>query len=235
MKELESLSAFLERTTGFTADSLPHSGGLQTNAHLSLKVAADGKMEPFMGNTVVFPLSEQVKQEIGLIQRRLYQTCASVLAEPLEETSFHMTLHDLLSGKPTRELKDRIDCMKEPAWNCVRQISDKGETVYFHSTALFNMVGTSMVLGFAPTEEESCRRLMAYYALLQEVVHLDHPFTPHVTVAYFRPGSIAPEMVEKLRAVVDEVKGQQRVKIELTTKTLEYQLFSDMNHYWRER
>lgn len=234
MKELETLSAFRERTAGFTTDSLPHSGGLQTNDRLRLKVAANGEMEPFIGNTVVFPLPEQVRQEIDLIQRRLYQTCASALAQPLEEAAFHITLHDLLSGKPTRELRDRMDRVRTSALDRVRQITEKDETVRLHSTALFNMVGTSMVLGFAPMEEESCKRLMSYYALLQEAVCLDYPLTPHVTVAYFRPGDIEAETVEKLRAVVDEVNGQERIELELSVKTVEYQLFSDMNHYRRE-
>lgn len=234
MRKLESLSAFRARTIGFTTNSLPHSGGLQTNDHLPLKVAADGKMEPFIGNTVVFPMPDRVKQEIGLMQRKLYQVCAPILAEPLKAASFHMTLHDLLSGKPTRELRDRMDCVRDSALNCIRQISEKDETVRLHSTALFNMVGTSMVLGFAPADEESCERLMTYYALLQEVVCLDYPLTPHVTVAYFRPGDINAEMVEKLRAVVDEVNRQKRIEIALAVKTVEYQVFSDMNHYLRE-
>lgn len=234
MKGLESLSAFWERTSAFMTDSLPHSGGLQTNGNLPLKVAADGKLEPFMGNTVVFPLPEQAKQEIGLIQRKLYQSCAPVLAEPLEEASFHITLHDLLSGKPAPELQDRMDRVRGPALNCIRQIAERGETVRLHSTALFNMVNTSMVLGFAPADEESCERLMAYYALLQEAVCLDYPLTPHVTAAYFRPGNIEAEMVEKLRAAVDEVNGQKKIEIELSAEAAEYQIFSDMNHYRKE-
>lgn len=233
MREPESLSAFLERTAGFTADSLPHSGGLQTNGRLPLKAAADGRLEPYIGNTVVFPLPEQVRREIGLIQRRLYQSCAPALAEPLEQASFHITLHDLLSGKPDRELRERMDRVSASALDRIRQIRETGETVRLRSTALFNMVGSSMVLGFAPAEEESCKRLMTYYALLQEAVCLDYPLTPHVTVAYFRPGHIGAEMVERLRAVVDEVKGQKRIEIELCAETVEYQLFSDMNHYWR--
>lgn len=149
MKDLECLSAFLERTTGFTTDSLPHSGGLQTNENLPLKVAADGRWEPFMGSTAVFPMPEQAKQKISRIQERLYQVCAPILARPLEPSSFHMTLHDLLNGTPTRELMDHIDRTRDPALNRIRQIADRDETVCLRSTALFNMVGSSMVLGSA--------------------------------------------------------------------------------------
>ena len=234
MKKLEDLPAFRARTAGFTADSLPHGGGLETNANLPLKVGMDGKMEPFMGNTVVFPLPEEVKREIGRMQERLYRTCAPALAEPLEASSFHMTLHDLLSGKPDRTLRRRMDDMRDAALERVRQIARAGETVRLHTTALFNMVNTSMVLGLAPADEESCGRLMAYYETLQDVVCLRYPLTPHVTLAYFRPGVITAEWVEKLRDAVDEIGQREKIFMELPAKTLEYQLFSDMNHYWRD-
>ena len=183
-----------------------------------------------MGNTVVFPLPEEVKREMGRMQERLYRTCAPALAAP----SFHMTLHDLLSGTPDRALRGRIDDIRCAALERVRQIARTGETVRLHTTALFNMVNTSMVLGLAPADEESCGRLMAYYETLQEAVCLNYPLTPHVTLAYFRPGVIAAEWVEKLRDAVDEIGRREKIFLELPARTLEYQLFSDMNHYWRD-
>ena len=234
MKKLEKLSAFQARTAGFTSDSLPHGGGLETNANLSLKVGIDGKMEPFMGNTVVFPLPEETKREIGRMQEELYRTCAPALAEPLEVSSFHITLHDLLSGKPDRDLRDRIDYVRSAALECVRKIAGTGEVICLRSTALFNMVNTSMVLGFAPADEDSCERLMTYYEMLQKVVCLNYPLTPHVTLAYFRPGVIPAEFVEKLRAVVDKIGQREKIFVEIPVEKVEYQLFSDMNHYWRD-
>ena len=234
MKKLENLTAFRVRTGGFIWDSLPHGGGMETSPGLPQKVCPDGRMAPFGGNTVVFPLPEPARQEIGLIQDRLYQTCAPALAEPLAVSSFHITLHDLLSGAPDQALRRRIDSVRAPALARVRRIAEAGGTVRLHSTALFNMVNTSMVLGFAPVDEESCRRLMACYEQLQEVVPLNYPLTPHVTVAYFRPGTISAEMVGALRGVVEETGCREGILVELSMKTVEYQLFSDMNHYWRE-
>lgn len=235
MKNLESLLAFQARTAGFIYDSLPHSGGLQTNANLSLKIDGDGKMAPFAGNTVVFPLPEEARQEIGQIQKRLYQTCAPALAEPLEVSSFHITLHDLLNGKPSQDLHDRINGMRNTVLECLEKISEDGGTISLQSTALFNMVNTSMVLGFAPVDEASCARLMTYYEMLQEVVYLPYPLTPHVTAAYFRSGTISTGLAEKLRDVVDEAGRRERIRIDLPVETIEYQLFSDMNHYWKEQ
>lgn len=234
MTELENLSAFLARTSGFTSDSLPHSGGLDTSPGLSLKVRPDGSMKPFMGNTVVFPLPEQAKQEIGRIQDRLYQACAPALAEPLTVSSFHITLHDLLSGTPTQSLSGRVARVREPALACLERISAKRETVCLRSTALFNMVNTSMVLGFAPADETSCERLMTYYEMLQAVVPLGYPLTPHVTVAYFRPGAVTAELTERLREAAAEAGQRKKLFVKLSTEALELQLFSDMNHYWAD-
>ncbi|MDE7261365.1 MAG: hypothetical protein K2N78_04790 [Oscillospiraceae bacterium] len=234
MKELENLSAFQARTGAFIYDSLPHDRALETNAGLPLKVGRGGKMEPFMGNTVVFPLPEQTKQGIARIQKRLYQACAPALAEPLEVSSFHITLHDLLNGKPSRELEERMGRLRNAALERVRRIAERRETIRLQSTALFNMVNTSMVLGFAPADEESCERLMTYYEMMQGIVRLDYPLTPHVTVAYFRPGTISVEAVEKLREAVDEAGRWERLQVALPAAILEYQVFSDMNHYWRD-
>ena len=235
MTELESLSAFLARTSEFVSDSLPHGFGFETNANLPLKVDIDGKMKPFMGNTVVFPLPEDIRRQIGRIQERLYQLCGPALAQPLEVSSLHITLHDLLSGKPTPDLRNRVACMRDPVLARLNRIPEWGEAVRLCSTALFNMVNTSMVLGFAPADEASCERLMAYYEMFQEVVYLNYPLTPHVTVAYFRPGTVTTDLVEKLRETVDEVGRREKLVVELPANTLEYQLFSDMNHYWAER
>lgn len=233
MKELESLSAFRARTGAFIYNSLPLSGGLETNPGLPLKVGADGRMEPFMGNTVVFPLPEPVRQALERMRERLYRTCAPALAEPLEASSFHITLHDLLCGKPSRELAERVDRVQSEALACLGQIT--GGTVRLRSTALFNMVNASMVLGFEPEDEESCGRLMAWYEALQEVVHLDYPLTPHVTLAYFRPGTISGTLTGELRRAAEEIGRWERLLLELPAEAAEYQTFSDMNHYRRER
>lgn len=234
MGKLESLSAFQARTGAFIYDSLPHGQGLETGAGLALKVGSGGRILPFMGNTAVFPLPLPARRAVARIQARLYRTCAPALAQPLDAASFHITLHDLLNGAPSSALKARVRDLRGAALEKVRQIREEGGTVRLRSTALFSMVNTSMVLGFAPEDEESCGRLMAYYEMMQEAVPLDYPLTPHVTVAYFRPGTISAEMVERLREAADEVGRRKALRVTLPAETVEYQEFSDMNHYWRE-
>lgn len=233
MPPLENLAGFWNRVGSFIFDSLPHAGCLETNPGLEQKVDDAGSFRPFAGSTTVFTLPEECLDRLETIQSLLYDRCGDVLARRLEKSSFHITLHDLVSGAPSPELEGRIRAIREQAMAAVRSIAESGETVRLHSTRLFNMVNTSMVLGFAPADEESCRRLMAYYEALQGVLHLGYPLTPHVTLGYFRPGMIGEDALSRLRRVVDLVGERECFSVELPVSRLEYQHFSDMGRYWR--
>ena len=113
----------------------------------------------------------------------------------------------------------------------VCQIAEKKEEIRFKSSVLFNMVNTSMVLGFEPIDEESCQRMMEYYERFQEIVYLNYPLTPHVTVAYFKPCRIEIEQVKQLQHVIDWVNMQEPIEVILSTNMLQYQVFFNMNHY----
>lgn len=232
-QELETLTAFLERTDRFIWDSLPHDGGMDTNPNLAAKVDGEGHLTPYAGSTIVFKLPEDVKCAIATVQDLLYQSCSGALAERLDPDTFHITLHDLVSGAPGDELTKQISAVRDRAVEQTAWIAGGNETVRLRSTALFNMVNTSIVLGFAPADECSCARLMNWYASFQGIVRLDYPLTPHVTVAYFRPGTLAPEQVAALRTVIGQANCRGPITVELSSNAIEYQEFSDMNHYWR--
>ena len=231
--DLETLPAFLERTGRFIWDSLPHDGGMDTAPNLTAKVDGDGHLAPYAGSTIIFKLPEDVTRAIATVQDLLYQSCSGVLAERLDPDAFHITLHDLVSGAPGDELIEHISAVRGRAVEQTAWIAGSSETVRLRSTALFNMVNTSIVLGFAPADGCSCARLMDWYASFQKIVRLDYPLTPHVTVAYFRPGTLAPEQVAALRTVIGQVNCRGPITVELSSNAIEYQEFSDMNHYWR--
>ena len=89
------------------------------------------------------------------------------------------------------------------------------------------MVDTSIVLGLAPVDRESWQRLDEMYMALEEVVPLGYAMTPHITMAYFRPGTYQQEQVRKLAAAFQKVE----LRIALSMDDLVLQHFSDMNHY----
>ena len=142
-------------------------------------------------------------------------------------------MHDLLNGEEGADLRWRMGEMEHRAKELVYQIAERKEEIRFKSSVLFNMVNTSMVLGFEPADEESCQRIMEYYEILQEVIPLNYPLTPHVTIAYFKPSWIEAEQVNRLWNVIDWVNQQEVIEVTLSTQMLEYQLFSSMNHYYK--
>ncbi len=232
-QQLETLDEFRSRTGSFNQNSLPVGKDMETNASLTRKVSCEGRMLGFGGNTIVFCLLSEVKEKIHVIQRRLYEVCGDILADPLATDTFHITLHDLVNGSLSAKLEQEILCIQRSAMKLANDISAEGRHIRMQSTFLFNMVNTSMVLGFEPVDEESCRILMEYYERFQNVVRLDYPLTPHVTLAYFKPGRIHMEQVGRLQSVIDFAKTQEKIHTELLGEMLEYQIFSDMNHYWK--
>ena len=95
------------------------------------------------------------------------------------------------------------------------------------ATWLFNMVNTSIVLGLAPADEESWCRLDEMYTTLESVVHLGYALTPHITMAYFKPGTYTQYDLNCLRRAMRPVE----LEVELRLEDLHYQVFQNMNHY----
>ena len=107
-KRLETLQEFRTRVGSYNRTSLPVNSGMNTNPNLEKKVDNFGKMKTFIGNTTVFLLTEEVKEKIHVIQNKLHKECGSILAEPLVKDTFHITLHDLLNGEESDDLKWRM-------------------------------------------------------------------------------------------------------------------------------
>ena len=207
--------------------SLPQWGDFTTNPNLRKKVGEGGNLLPFLGNTVVFLLDDDTKERLRQLQESLYQAAPDMLAQPLQMSTFHMTLHDLANGTPEQPgLQDYMRYTQErvsqilPGWKDAPPLRMK-------TTWLFNMVNTSIVLGLKPTDEESWWRLDGMYTTLEDVVCLDYAMTPHITMAYFLPGTYSEEQVQRLS------KALQKVNLEITlnAKKLVLQNFTDMNHY----
>ena len=207
--------------------SLPQRGEFTTNPNLRKKVDEEGNLLPFAGNTVVFLLDDDTKEKLRQIQKMLYCAAPDMLAEPLQMSAFHMTLHDLANGTPDQPgLQDYMDYTRQrvsrilPGWKNAPPLRMK-------TTWIFNMVNTSLVLGLTPADGESWRRLDEMYTQLEDVVHLGYAMTPHITMGYFRRGTYSEEQVRRLAAALRKVE----LDITLDMKNLVLQEFSDMNHY----
>lgn len=207
--------------------SLPERGDFYTNPNLTHKVNLAGEFLPFHGNTVVFDLSSDTKLALQGLQKELYQSAGWMLSQRIDPATFHMTLHDLVNAP---ELTDDFKCRMLESEVKAKSILDqwKGQpSLRMKTTWLFNMVNTSIVLGLAPADEDSWHRLDEMYAALESVVHLGYALTPHITMAYFKPGNYTQYDLNYLSQALRPVN----LNVELSLENLFYQEFSDMNHY----
>lgn len=198
----------------------------QTNPNLEQKVAGE-KLLPYYGNTVVFLLEESLREALQECQKTLYEKVGWMLAEPLNPDTFHMTLHDLVNGPEENDrLLEQMERSEEKAKALIQQWQDQ-PPLSMLTTWMFNMVDTSIVLGLAPADEDSWRRLDEMYMALEEVVPLNRALTPHITMAYYRPGSYTVYDMKCLKQALEPVER----KVQLNMKDLVLQTFTDMNSY----
>ena len=230
---MENLQAFHARVDGFQQDSLPHDGWLTTKPLLVEKVGPDGGMLPFFGNTMIFDLPQEVQLQIALMQVTLHHRCGWMLAQPLAPNTLHMTLHDLLNGVDEAALAEPVRQTGEQAKAILADIRREKQTICLTSTLAFNMVNGSLCLGFAPDTDADCAALMGMHARFQDVVELNYPLTPHVTLAYFKPGTYGPDEVSQLADALREINALPKVHLALDADCLHYYRFTDMNTYIR--
>lgn len=207
--------------------SLPEWGDFTTNPNLTQKVTSVGTFVPFYGNTVVFDLCDETKMALQNLQKKLYKSAGWMLAQKLDQATFHMTLHDLANGTEMEEnLRMRMAEAAAKAKPILAQWQNR-PPLHMKTTWLFNMVNTSIVLGLAPADEESWHRLDEMYTALESVVRLGYALTPHITMAYFKPGIWSQYDLNFLRKALCPVE----LEVELKMEKLVYQEFRDMNHY----
>lgn len=229
----ETLATFHARVDGFTGDSLPHEGGLVTRESLNAKVAPEGGLRPFYGNTVIYELDDASKLALSQRQVLLHHRAGWCLAEPLAPETFHITLHDLVNGPEEAAVAAGIARTEGQALGLLEALRREGmPPIRMVSTHVFSMVATSVVMGFAPQTEADCAALMGLYERFHTVVPLGWGLTPHVTLAYYRPGGYGRETVDALNRAVCEAEALPPIRLTLAPERLVYRRFSDMNHYF---
>ncbi|MBQ7850778.1 MAG: hypothetical protein IJ343_13720 [Clostridia bacterium] len=229
----ETLTAFHARVDGFTADSLPHEGGLVTRDSLTAKVGWDGGLRPFFGNTMIYELDDASKLALCQRQVLLHHRAGWCLAEPLAPETFHITLHDLINSPEEAAIAADVTRTEAQALTLLEELRREGiPPIRMVSTHVFSMVNTSLVMGFAPETEADCIALMGLYERLHAVVPIAWGLTPHATLAYYKPGAYGPETMDALNAAIHEAKRLPPIRLLLEPDRLFHRRFSDMNHYF---
>lgn len=209
--------------------SVPEKEEFATAAGLRQKVDEKGALLPFAGNTVVFLLDDQTKKKLALLQDTLYEQCGDLLAERISPDTFHMTLHDLANGSPSPKLTAEMGRMAREAIPRLKECRRfDGRSIQMNATCTFNMAHTSVVLGLEPHNWlDSWAHLEGLYRYFQQVRELSYGLTPHITLAYYKPGIFSREAAARLGAAL----GPVELSLQLRMEDLVLQNFTDMNHY----
>lgn len=107
----------------------------------------------------------------------------------------------------------------------------KHERIKMKSTAIFNMVDVSLVLGLHPADEAEYSKLMELYFMFDEVKRLEYPFTPHITLAYYNFNGFDLEAARRLENIVTQLNRNGMIEVELDIENLCYKKFKSMNEY----
>lgn len=232
----ETLEKFKSRVYSFESSSihLDSFGNFNTAAGLSKKIDDKGNMKDFMGNTVVFSVKENnnmFRERLIYFQQVLYTMCHRMLSEKLSSCTMHMTVHDLLNGSPEEISFEEIKALGERINPVLSKARKSPFIINLQSTWVFNMVNTSIVLGLETCSQEDWDILTGVYQSIDSIFHLSYPLTPHITLAYFKPGCYSGEEIEKLRYTLKAL-SEEKLKLQFTEKDIEYQIFKNMNNYF---
>lgn len=224
---METYSEFLNRINGFEKREMNLGGEyFKVNPSLSKKVNADNAFKNFYGDTVVFALDKTVKNKLALYADLLYLSAPECFCQRLNPDTFHVTLHDLSNSEFLNEIEEE---MKSNAAAVSMSAVQKNTKIKFGSNYIFNMAGTSLVLGLYPADEDNYKRLMRLYAIFDGVKKLNYPLTPHITLAYYNFNGFDARYARKLESAVNKLNGEARFEFE--TQGLYYQQFTSMNDY----
>ncbi len=215
-----------EAEQGSACHSLREQGPWHVPASLELKVTADGRMKPFWGDTTVMPVRDpDVLSALSGMQETLYASCGTMLAERLSPDTFHMTVHDLSNGPEREPLIERMAANESQVMPILEGL--RGE-VRMRATRVFPCMNISILLGLAPADETSFRRLMDAYDQLDALHSLNYWPRFHITLAYF-----LPQPVTDSAALAGTLSILNPPDLFWTTdlQDIEYQHFNDMNHY----
>lgn len=219
----------------------PIGGIFHTAEGLANKVRPDGSFAPFLGTTVVFRLGKQERRIIQLMQQLLEQALegTDMLASPLPESSLHMTLHDLISLENCstdpesrvrygRELVESLDRSAEIVAQIQKEFA--GSRIVMVADRIVNMVSKSLVLLLRPKAEEDFALLFELHRRFDSVVALPYPLTPHVTLAYFKPGMLDGAVLGKAVDFI-QIYPENAPVFEFSPEALTAQVFRDMQNY----
>ncbi len=216
-------------------DRFPTSPGLDRKVD-----PKSGKLKPFPGTTVVFR-PEKFCSNVVRIMREALQSMlrgTGILASPLPLSTIHMTLHDMVSqdtcpfSPEDIRFSHTVTESLRDAWEITEEVRRdfRGQSIAFTADRIVPMVSTSLVLLLRPVNDEDEALIREIHHRFDRVQPLPYPLTPHITLAYFRPGMVNGE---KLRNVLEaaQIPPEHPMEFEFHPEAITGQVFRDMGTY----
>ena len=234
-----SLLSDYEKRTAWKYETVR--GMFPTHEGLTAKVRPNGSYMPFPGSTVVFRPGKLCMQVVPLIQQVLIEKTGEpdLFADLLPVSTIHMTLHDLISPEQcasdpadTARYNHEISVSLRRAAEIAEEIRKEyaGRTITMVSDRIVSLVSKALVLMLKPRSEQDYELLMELYQHFDEIRTLPYPLTPHITLAYFRPGMINGD---RLGEALDfcQIRPENAPVFEFDPEALTAQKFLDMKTY----
>ncbi len=227
---METYQEFLNRINSFEKSFDLGRENFMPHPSMMKKVSPENKFLPFYGDTVVFRLSEQEQAFFQSYTDQLYAEAPECFSQRIHANTFHMTLHDL-SNAP--DLSDICQDMAQNAQKLralIRQEKPAFSNIHMKYNAVFDMKHIALVIGLYPADAEEYAKLMQLYNLLNQVIKLSYPLTPHITLGYYSRQGFSADAGRKLAEIVQNL-NQNSIDILLSPNRLYYQHFTSMAEY----
>ncbi len=200
---------------------------------LKEKIKKSGKLKPFFGDTTIFTVHSK---EINAFVPEMLEKLDDVLAEPLKQDLYHVTLHDLCNGPEHAPLKTKIKNNETKCKALFEKLYDylsvnpAQKKIRFKATNLYPCNNIALLLGLVPATLIDYKLLMNVYTLIDEIYGLEYLPQFHITLAYFKPQSITASKMKEMGKILTSIDVQE-ITVEVNLMNLSYQHFKDMNTY----
>ncbi len=199
-----------------------------TSAGLEQKVDAEGSFRFFCGETTTFHLPEWVSEHLISVQNRLYDAAGEMLSvQRLSRESMHMTLHSFWDMGEKLSYMDASYDHREVFRTLDEVRRDFPEEIMMRTVCPLSMVNTSVVMGLAAATEADGKILAEIYSRVSAHYPRSYGLTPHVTLAYYKPGCYPEEVWSRLKQSFEA----EEILFPISTSELFFENFTDMSRY----
>ncbi len=212
-------------------DSMPPEGKgevFKTSAGLEQKVDAEGNFKFFCGETTVFLLPDYVREHLIDVQTRLYDAAGDMLSvQRLSGESMHMTLHSFWDMAEKINYMDASYVHRDVFRTLDEVRRDFPDNIMMRMVCPLSMVNTSVVMGLAAATEADGKALAEIYSRVSAHYPRSYGLTPHVTLAYYKPGHYREEVWKGLKREFE----LEDMCFPIKTSQLFFENFHDMARY----